>query len=267
MKNSEFTSFALALPNLLTSPLPTMSLDPIDQSIYAWQLDVPGFGTAGQETLRNSTALVSRVGGLGGSLALSLAAAGLGKIILAHGGDLREDDLNRQILMRSDRLGHSRAMQAAETITRFNPRIEAVAIESNINEDNAAELVSQADIVFSCAPLFEERLFMNRESMRQKKYFVDSAMFHLEGQVLAVEPQQSTCLACLTPQPPEGWKRRFPVIGATSALIAQIGVLEGIKLLTGMAPAQTNRLIHYSARDCELRKITVSRDPSCPHCS
>lgn len=241
-------------------------LEDIDKDIYAWQLNVPGFGETGQETLRNSTALVSRVGGLGGPLAQSLAAAGFGKIILAHGGNLRPDDLNRQILMHHDGLGHSRARQAAATITRFNPRVETLAIDSNITEDNAAELVAQADIVFSCAPLFEERLLMNREAVRQNKFFVDSAMFDLEGQVLPVIPGESACLACIVSEPPAGWKRRFPVIGALSAMIAQMGVLEGIKLLTKMAPAQTNTLIHYAARDAQLRKFSLSRNPSCPHC-
>lgn len=243
-----------------------MALNECDKSTYAWQLDVPGFGEQGQEILRRSTALVSRVGGLGGPLAQSLAAAGFGKIILAHGGDLREDDLNRQILMYHNGLGQNRAQQAAATITRFNPRIETLAVNSNITEDNVAELVAQSDIVFSCAPLFEERLLMNREAVKQKKYLIDSAMFNLEGQVLAVDPQQSTCLACITPKPPEGWKRQFPVIGAISALMAQIGALEGIKLLTQMAPPQTDHLIHYSARDSQMRKIRVSRNPACPHC-
>ncbi len=241
-------------------------LTPTDKSIYAWQLPIPNFGERGQEILRNSTALVSRVGGLGGPLAQSLAAAGFGKIILAHAGNLREDDLNRQILMHHNGLGKSRAQQAADTITRFNPHIETLAIESNITETNVKDLVAQADIVFSCAPLFEERLLMNREAMEQKKYFIDSAMFNMEGQVLAVDPQKSTCLACLTPEPPTGWKRQFPVIGATSALIAQIGVLEGIKLLTNLAPAQTDRLIHYSALTTELRKFKLTRNPHCPHC-
>ncbi|MBC8148266.1 MAG: HesA/MoeB/ThiF family protein, partial [Verrucomicrobiaceae bacterium] len=52
------------------------------EEFYTWQEDVPGFGKAAQEKLRNCTALVSRVGGLGGPLAFSLAAAGVGRIIL-----------------------------------------------------------------------------------------------------------------------------------------------------------------------------------------
>ena len=73
-----------------------------DLATHAWQLDVPGFGEAGQEKLKNCTALVSRIGGLGGPLAFSLAAAGVGKLILAHAGDLKPSDLNRQILMTRD---------------------------------------------------------------------------------------------------------------------------------------------------------------------
>ena len=52
-----------------------------DKETYSWQLDLPGFGINEQTILRKSTALVSRVGGMGGAVALSLAAAGIGKII------------------------------------------------------------------------------------------------------------------------------------------------------------------------------------------
>ena len=132
-----------------------------DREIYEWQLDVPGLGEQGQSKLRNTTALVSRIGGLGGPLAFSLAAAGIGKLILVHGGDLRPDDLNRQILMRHEYLGKARVDAAAETLKAFNPHIEVETAAENFNEDNAAGLVGRADIVFDAAPLFEERFLLN----------------------------------------------------------------------------------------------------------
>ena len=49
-----------------------------DRSFYEWQLAVPGMGEEGQSKLRNTTALVTRLGGLGGPIAFSLAAAGVG---------------------------------------------------------------------------------------------------------------------------------------------------------------------------------------------
>ncbi len=234
--------------------------------MYEWQLNVPGFGERGQEILRNSTALVSRVGGLGGPLAFSLAAAGIGKIILVHGGELREDDLNRQIVMHHDGLGEPRHSQAADTLRRFNPHVEIESVGENITEENVAGLVSKSDIVFSCAPLFEERLLMNREAVAQKKLLVDGAMFNMEGQVLAVRGGETTCLGCLVDSPPEGWQRRFPVIGALSAMIAQISALEGIKMLTGLGSAQTDTLIHVDSLSMDMRKIKVKRNPNCRYC-
>jgi len=237
------------------------------EEYYTWQEDVPGFGKAAQEKLKNCTALVSRVGGLGGPLALSLAAAGVGRIILAHGGELRPDDLNRQILMTHDGLGELRHEQAAETLRRFNPDLETESVGENISEENATDLVGKADLVFSCAPLFEERLLMNREAMRQGKFFVDGAMCSMEGHVLAVRPRESACLSCLVKEPPAYWKRRFPVIGAVSAMVAQIAALEGIKLVTGFAEPALDHLIHVDTIAMRMKRVKLLRDPDCPHCS
>ena len=238
-----------------------------DKAYYAWQLNVPGFGEEGQEKLRNTTALVSRVGGLGGPLAFSLAAAGFGKIILAHAGEMSEGDLNRQILMKHDGLGSLRHKQAAETLRRFNPNVEVESVGENISEENVVSLVEKSDIVFSCAPLFEERLLMNREAVRQSKFLIDGAMFNMEGQVLAVKGGETTCLACLVEEPPAHWKRRFPVIGSLSAMVAQIAALEGIKMLTGLGESQTDKLIHVDAMSMNMRKIKVRRNPQCKCCS
>ena len=84
---------------------------------YTWQSDIPNFGREAQDRLRTTTALVSRVGGLGGPLAFSLAAAGVGRIILAHAGTLRPDDLNRQVLMTHGGLDTPRHDQAAPTVS------------------------------------------------------------------------------------------------------------------------------------------------------
>ena len=47
-----------------------------DLDRYAWQLDIPGFGRAGQLALKNASVLITRCGGLGGVVAYELAAAG-----------------------------------------------------------------------------------------------------------------------------------------------------------------------------------------------
>ena len=81
-------------------------------AIYDWQLPVAGFGAAGQLRLKNATVLVTRIGGVGGTLAFQLAAAGVGRLILAHAGNLRPDDLKRQLLMSHAGIGQPPIEQA-----------------------------------------------------------------------------------------------------------------------------------------------------------
>jgi molybdopterin/thiamine biosynthesis adenylyltransferase len=237
-----------------------------DRAFYEWQLDVPGFGEAGQLALRQTTALVSRAGGLGGPLAFQLAAAGFGRIIIAHGGDLKPSDLNRQVLMRHDHLGSPRVGCIVETLAAFNPHVAVEAVPSNINEDNAAELVGRADIVFDCAPLFEERFLMNRECIGQGKLLVDAAMYSMEGQVIPIVPGRTACLACVYPEVPPHWRRRFPVIGAVSALVANIAVIEGIKLLTDLPGAHPGTMIYIDTTTMQMNHIHIGPRAGCAVC-
>jgi molybdopterin/thiamine biosynthesis adenylyltransferase len=245
---------------------PLKSLTDEERAIYEWQIWIDGLGEDGQKKLKSATALISRVGGLGGPLALSLAAAGIGKLILAHAGNTKPSDLNRQILQTHDQLGKSRLESCQHRLLALNPRLEIEAVPENITEANAVRLVAEADLVFDCAPLFEERLLLNRECVRQRKPLIDAAMFDLEGQLTTIIPGETPCLACLCPEIPPGWKREFPVLGAVSATIANLAALEGIKLIAGFGDLLTGKLLHFDARTMTFRKITLRRNPLCQVC-
>ena len=118
-----------------------------DRERYAWQLDVPKFGEEGQRKLKGATVLVTRAGGVGGAVALELAAAGVGRLILAHAGNLRLDDLNRQLLMNSDGIGKPRIECASRRLKELNPAIEVVLIPENVSENNAARLTQDESTV------------------------------------------------------------------------------------------------------------------------
>jgi molybdopterin/thiamine biosynthesis adenylyltransferase len=126
--------------------------------------------------------------------------------------------------------------------------------------------VGAADVVFDCAPLFRERLLLNRECVRLGKPLIEAAMFELEGQLTTIIPGQTPCLACLYPEIPPGWKREFPVIGAVSATVANLAALEGIKLIAGFGELLTGKLLIFDARTMAFRKIALKRNPDCPVC-
>src|SRR5207249_193795 len=126
------------LSRKLAMTLPFLTAE--ERAIYEWQLWVAGFGEEGQRRLKQARVLVSRCGGVGGHVALQLAAAGIGKLILAHAGNLRPSDLNRQVLMSHAALGSCRVEQAARRLQELNPRLEVEPVAENISEANVDRL-------------------------------------------------------------------------------------------------------------------------------
>jgi molybdopterin/thiamine biosynthesis adenylyltransferase len=237
-----------------------------EKAIYEWQTDVRDFGEEGQMRLKNSSALISRIGGLGGTVALELAAAGIGKLVIAHAGTVKHSDLNRQILMSYEGLGKSRVEAARRRLLELNPRLEIEAINENLNEENAAALIENVDIVFDCAPLFEERFAMNRECVRQGKPMIDAAMFSLEWQVTTIIPGETPCLQCIYPELPSAWKRKFPVFGAVACAAACFAAMEGIKVLSGMGPSLKGKMLFFDMDSMAMRKVPITRRVDCPVC-
>jgi molybdopterin/thiamine biosynthesis adenylyltransferase len=235
-------------------------------AIYEWQLDVPDHGIEGQERLKNSTVLVSRCGGLGSVVAYELAAAGVGTLILAHGGNVKHSDLNRQLLMTQDWLGKPRVESAKRRLKELNPRLNIISVPENINENNAAKLVGMADVILDAAPLFEERYLMNREAIQQEKPLVDCAMYELEAQITTIFPGETACLSCLYPDKPAAWKRKFPVFGALSGAVACFGAMEVIKLLSGFGEPLKNRLLTMDMRSMDIHTITIKQNSNCKVC-
>lgn len=243
-----------------------MPLTDGERATYEWQMWMPGLGEAGQEKLKGATALVSRCGGLGGPLAYSLAAAGIGRLVIAHGGNVKPSDLNRQITNTHDWLGKPRAESAPRRLKELNPRLKVESVPENVNDENAAGLVEKVDIVFDCAPLFSERFAMNRECVRQGKPLVEAAMYGMEGQVTTILPGRTPCLACLYPEDPPEWKRQFPVIGAVSALAASIAAVEGIKVIAGFGDTLAGTLLYYDTGAMSFQRIPIARRPDCAVC-
>jgi len=248
----------------MNRPLPTLTDE--ERAIYEWQIWVRDFGEEGQQRLKNASVMISRCGGLGGVVAYELAAAGVGKLVLAHGGSARPSDLNRQLLVTYESLGKPRIDTMTRRLLDLNPRLEIVAVGENVNEDNAARLVEQADVIVDCAPMFEERLAMNRQAVLQSKPLIECAMFDLEATITTVQPGSTPCLACWCPSVPPTWKRQFPVFGAVSGTVGCLAAMEAIKLIAGFGQPLFNRMLRLDLRDMTTQTVALARNPNCAVC-
>lgn len=238
-----------------------------ERALIDWQLAVTDFGLEGQERLKGACVLISRCGGVGGAVAYQLAAAGVGKLRLAHAGPLRPDDLNRQLLMSHAGIGSLRTDLAAQRLRDLNPFVEIEAIAENVGEDNLDRLTADVDLIVSCAPLFSERLLMNRAAVQRRIPLVDCAMYELEVQLTTVLPGQSPCLACLYPEEPPAWRRRFPVFGAVAGTVGCLGAMEAIKVLADLGEPLAGKMLLGALREMRFQVVTVQRRAGCVVCA
>lgn len=238
-----------------------------ERSVFEWQMWVKDFGEAGQAKLKQASVMISRVGGVGGVVAYQMAAAGIGQLVLAHAGNVKPSDLNRQLLMTHDWIGRPRIESIRRRLLELNPRMEIVTTGENVNEDNVSGLVSQSDLVVDCAPLFSERFAMNREAFLQGKPIVECSMFQLETQLTTMIPGRTPCLKCLVPDVPPTWKRQFPVFGAVSGSVACLAAMEAVKVIAGIGEPLLGRMLCQDLGNMTFRTYGIERREGCPVCA
>src|SRR5690606_40285126 len=106
--------------------------------------------------------LVVGAGGLGSPATLYLAAAGVGRLLLADDDEVDLTNLQRQILHRQDRVGQPKAVSGRRTLLDLNPGIEIEAIAERLTGSALLAAVRRADVVLDCCDNFETRHAINR---------------------------------------------------------------------------------------------------------
>ncbi len=238
-----------------------------DRERYRRQLMLPGFNESHQKRLKNSSAFVAGVGGLGGTAALYLAAAGIGRLVLAHAGAVTLSNMNRQILMRN-RVGKNRVVQAKKTIQEMNPDVVIDVVDERITDRNAFSLVNTVQIALSARPNFEERRFLNKACVEKGIPLIEAAMNGMEGYLFNVIPRVTPCSHCVYPEDDPSWKElEFPVLGAVSGMLGCMMALETIKLLTGYGKPLLSEMLVYNTIDMDFRKVKIRQNEQCEVCA
>jgi len=234
---------------------------------YKRQLMLHGYTEEHQQRLKKATVFVAGVGGLGGTAALYLAAAGIGRMVLVHAGNLTLSNMNRQVLMKTSHIGKSRVVQAKERLQEINPDVDLEICDERITEHNVRKLLRTSQIALSARPNFQERRILNQACVEQSVPMVEAAMNGMEGYIFNVIPKVSSCLHCMYPTDDPSWEELgFPVLGAVSGMLGCMMALEAIKLLTGYGKPLLSQMLIFNTDDMEFRKVKIPKNDHCPVC-
>lgn len=111
-----------------------------------WQALVERHGKKIQEKFSSATVAVCGLGGLGSNIAISLARAGIGKLILIDFDRVDISNLHRQ-QYKASQVGQYKTEALVENLREIAPYIMLKAHTIRISEENYEELLKEADII------------------------------------------------------------------------------------------------------------------------
>ena len=245
-------------------------LDASQRDRYSRHLILPEVGEAGQAKLLDAKVLSIGAGGLGSPALLYLAAAGVGTLGVVDSDIVEANNLQRQVIHNTDRLGVLKAESAKETLTKLNPDVKVEVHPFRLEAGNARELMSDYDVIVDGSDNFDTRYVVNDAAVPLGKPVIHGSIFRFEGMVSTFVPFEGPCYRCLYPEAPPAELAptcsEAGVLGVLPGIVGSLEASEALKLIVGYGEPLVGRLLIFDAQTTRFSEVKVRRDPSCPTC-
>jgi adenylyltransferase/sulfurtransferase len=197
---------------------------------YSRQMIVPGMGkdgklnvvstvrdtlwltVTGQLRLINSRVLIIGAGGLGCPAAQYIAGAGVGTIGIIDGDVVETSNLHRQVGHATSRIGMKKVDSLITHLRGLNPLPTYIPCPTHLTPQNAADIISQYDLVMDCTDNPATRYLISDVCVLLCKPLVSAASVQKSGQLIVlncpptpqglVDGKYAPCYRCCFRKPP-----------------------------------------------------------------
>ena len=236
-----------------------------EEERYKKHLTLEEIGFKGQLKLKNSSVVCIGAGGLGSSVLLYLAAAGIGRIGIVDNDLVEKSNLQRQIIHETNTIGNLKIDSARERIKRLNPNSELVTFNERINSDNILEIIKDFDVICDCTDNFGTRYLINDACLISHKPYIFGSVQGFEGQLSVFNlNKNSPNLRDLLPESPTNNNvpscAEFGVIGVTTGLIGILQVNEIIKILLEKGQILDGKLMIFNLLNMSMKTLNLNAE-------
>ena len=218
--------------------------DKEERKRYSRQIIMPEIGLAGQEKLKQARVLVVGAGGLGCPVLQYLVAAGVGNIGIVDDDVVDLSNLHRQILYSAADVGKSKVTTAVQKLKALNPFVQLTPYAVRLQEDNAAQLIANYDLIIDGSDNFPTRYLVNDICVALDKPFVFGSILRFEGQVSVFNYKGGPTYRCLFPDAEEGDNcAEAGVIGILPGMIGSYMANEAIKIICEIGEPLSGKLL------------------------
>lgn len=236
---------------------------------YDRQIRLPAIGEEGQQRFLDARVLVIGLGGLGSPVALYLAAAGVGHLVLSDYDQVEDSNLQRQIIHSQERVGDLKVKSARQGIAAINPDCKVTTLAYELDEGELLQQVQLADVIVDCTDNFPSRFLLNKASLATATPLVSGAAIRQEGQVTTYDPrvESSPCYQCLYTD--EGLESLTCAMeGVATPIVGIIGTMQAQEVLNVLLgrSALTGQLMLLDGQSLDWQRVALPVNPECGAC-
>ena len=238
---------------------------------YARHIILREIGGPGQKKLKDAKVLVIGAGGLGSPALMYLAAAGVGTIGVVDDDEVDASNLQRQVIHGDSDIGRPKVHSAADQMRDINPFVDIRTYQRRLGAEDAADLLTEYDLVLDGTDNFTTRYLANAAAVEQGKPLISGALSQWEGQVSVFHPSKGgPCYQCVFPEAPAPGLApscaEAGVIGPLPGVVGSMMAVEAVKQITGAGAVMRGQMLIYDALWGETRSIRVKARADCPVC-
>lgn len=250
-------------------------------------LDSEEDGIKAQKKLMESRVIIFGVGAVGGDIAIELAMAGVGNIVLYDFDKVEVSDASRHMYYRDEYIGIDKTEALSSEIKRINTSIHVQIIKESMKPDtDVEELIKDADFVVNTMDepyIGYTASKISRICIKHKiaHYIAGGFDAHLASTGELIIPYVTPCVECYAGHFKEtlkGWKpkkhpvkKRYTEIGGLACMSlfsSSFACIEIIKYIAGLVTMEDNYKIRgeFLFHDMSLTYLNVEKNPDCPIC-
>lgn len=254
---------------------PVAALSAAERARTARHLSLAGIGDIGQRRLAAAHVAVVGAGGLGSPVILALTAAGVGTLTVIDDDAVDASNLQRQVMHRRQDIGARKVDSALRAAADISPETTVRAVEVRLTADNAAVLLSGADVVIDGSDTFATRAAVADacDTLGVPLVWGVIQEFHAQVTVFWSRPPgdvRPVVLGDLYPPETVGELPTCAAVGVLGALCLQVGGImatEAVKLVVGIGEVLLGRVAVIDAlrgiqREVPLREAVAPAAPA-----
>lgn len=201
-------------------------------------------------SLKDKSALILGCGGLGCNIAVHLAGAGIGKLMLCDGDKVSYSNLNRQFLYTRADIGERKVTCARKRLKQYSPECDISAWHGEIRKPSELDFAKDCDIIFAAVDNDETRLIMKDFADKYNLPLVLGGIDGFYGMAYLYLPGKSD----FPPITGKSDKAEFSV-SSTAGIIGSLQAALGIKYLLTEDESIASKILVYD--ETELNTLNL----------